>query len=348
MRSRITLVVGLLLCLCACSSKKSIEKPIRTANKCIVYCNFGSYTDEGKIYVTDDHIIHYVDYTSGEDVILCSKNNCAHKNSSICEAYIPEKADGIIQYNHKMYIICVDDDWQSSTILCRDYIGSEWNAVGTIPYCVTYVLGTEIDGKFYGSANKNNKSYEEMMEDIEENHGGLDLKPIIVEIDLEQGTCKELTDSEKEYSSCYLNTVSNQEVTFVYEIEDMDLIMAYDRGTMQVSSIASLDKNKVFIEGNKECYFYQHDGNLHVVRGQKDEILLSAKQYLVHRWNEGYLVWAKDNENAKEAYYQYDEESGELVPYRKAKTKPFLCLIDDYGILSEDDSAVNIVKYLGK
>lgn len=128
-------IIVILLCLwmCGCSSKDN-QLPTAHSHQIQIYkeSNHGFSDDAGYYYISNDGYLHFFDYESEENIIVCSRPNCPIEEDSEC--YLPNYV--YFTYNHQFYTIERDpkDDTHSKGILVKsDLDRGNRKTIGQIP-----------------------------------------------------------------------------------------------------------------------------------------------------------------------------------------------------------------------
>lgn len=152
---------------------------------------------DGIVYQRDS-LLHFADFSSGQNIILCNKPNCKHipydrvdNPDPYCEAALPFDSALTCSFIYQDVLYTFTTDAKTTTVYQRDADGSGWEKSMEIPYPF-----------FYGNIKaEQGKAYLIACEVItDEKTAAVEQYPFILEADLLDHTYTRLSDVKHYYN----------------------------------------------------------------------------------------------------------------------------------------------------
>jgi len=177
----------------------------------------GSIGKDGMVY-REDGLLHFVDFSSKEDVVLCNKPNCKHSAydsvsnpDPYCDATIP--SEGVYYYSfihdYTLYAMAV---MKNTVIYERDAGGSGWKKSMELPYPIRFTDKIIVeDNRLYMVADELKTDEDTLL---------IDTLPLVLEVNLKKKTYKELTEPLQDKGSVGMLTVSDGYLYYLHNYLD--------------------------------------------------------------------------------------------------------------------------------
>lgn len=320
----ILLLLSVLLTGCGKTTAGSVGESERFTVRSIV---FDCYSETGILYEKDG-ILCFVDYATGEDVVLCTKPNCVHVPYSAvnnpdpyCDAALPW--DDFIEtmiYGDRLYALVTNFD--STFVYEKGVSESEWKKLAEIPYSYYQtVKWIACNDRIYYVANQ-----------ITQQEGTLELKDAIflAYVDLTDGTYGSLTDINEDIG--IISILYVDEKNLYYEMgyklnvavpENEGQVYRMNLETRENESVFRVEENKRFAGMRGENLYYVENGDLRRVDAEgADESIYNIPEinFDVRAASSGFLLqyYLRDAEKFIDLYLDY--ESGEIKEMERPGT----------------------------
>lgn len=233
---------------------------------------------EGIVY-QQGSLLHFADFTSGQNVVLCNKPNCKHipyddstNPDPYCDAAFPK--DAVIYsfiYQRVLYVFAVD---AKTTVYERKVDESGWKKTMEIPYPLSCTKVEIVNGKVYMAANEVK---------VTKKTTSMEQSPFIMELNLKKHTYKKFNDAKFQLSESMLNIRADKNNLYYeydylnssYKKLSTDELMKLNTSdfTKKVYQI-NLSSNKkkcIFNNRNYKGYKYigMYHGYLYLYKGKK-------------------------------------------------------------------------------
>ncbi|MBD5533803.1 MAG: hypothetical protein HDQ98_16695 [Lachnospiraceae bacterium] len=319
------LLLSVLLTGCGKPTAGSARESERFTARSII---FDCYSESGILYEKDG-ILCFVDYATGEDVVLCTKPNCVHVPYSAvnnpdpyCDAALPW--DDIIEtmiYGDRLYAFVTNFD--STFVYEKGVSESEWKEFAEIPYSYYQtVKWIACNDQIYYVANQ-----------YERQEGTLELENAIflAYVDLTDGTYGSLTDIHEDIG--IISILYVDEKNLYYEMGyELDVAVPENEGqvyrmnleTRESEPVFQIEENKRFAGMRGENLYYVENGELCLADAEgADESIYNIPEtnFDVRAASSGFLLqyYLRDAEKFIDLYLDY--ESGEIKEMERPGTE---------------------------
>ena len=328
-------ILVLLLSGCDAVSKKS---EITKISDVVVMPHFSCYSEEGFL-CNNNEILSYLDYKTGKSVVLCNKPNCSHQPYSsgnpdpYCDAAIPfDTLYHVLLYGRTLYAMTTD--FFTTTIYQKEIMTDHWEKLLDIPY--GYCDGLKViasNQKLYYTAS--------LMEAIE-GRASLRSRPMLMEVDLEKGTCQILTDISGD--TPIINDISGQYLYYNVYGENFGESVSYrinlSDGTVEQLFILSDQKYYLGACGNNFYYMENHILYSSDNENPATRLYESDYEYLSGVVaEEGAYIIESDSMNNSTGYKYLDFITGDIIEISSlVEHETIFDVTDQYLIIWRDNS----------
>ena len=301
-------------------------------------------SDNGSIYY-DERILHYVDHETEEDVILCTKENCLHKNEN-CEASLLEGMMGCFLYEDKIYGFVTDFSNTYSTLYERELLDTEWSKVMEVPSMGLITVGYGYGEYYYFVVSRMTIEDEEMQERELEGNVSVPIKDVILAVNLHTSEYFFITPDFEEYDSCWINSCTNSNFTYTLYEQDTAEIYQYDFENHESTLIFDIGNisETVFISGDSDQYFYNEKGVLKGYWKREIHEISENGNYEVFYYGNNYYVEVGDSEGV--IWYCLNTRDDSFEKITTKKKEYLLCIVGQYAVRTSDFSAVLFEDYM--
>lgn len=314
--SCILLLLSVLLTGCGKTTAGSAGESERFTARSIV---FDCYSESGILYEKDG-ILCFVDYATGEDVVLCTKPNCVHAPYSAinnpdpyCDAALPwdERIETMI-YGDQLYAFVTNLD--STVVYEKGVSESEWKKLAEIPYSYYQAVKWIAYGnRIYYVANRFTRQ-----------EGTLSLEDAIflAYVDLADGAYGSLTDINEDIGIISILYVDEKYLYYEtgYELdvavpENEGQVYRMDLETLESEPIFQTEETKRFAGMHGEDLYYVENGDLHRMDAEGADACIYRglkTNFDVREASSGFLLQYYIRNEKKTIIVYFDYENGEI------------------------------------
>ncbi|MBD5533801.1 MAG: hypothetical protein HDQ98_16685 [Lachnospiraceae bacterium] len=335
------LLLSVLLTGCGKPTAGSARESERFTARSIV---LGCYSESGILYEKDG-ILCFVDYATGEDVVLCTKPNCAHIPYSAvnnpdpyCDAALPW--DAFIEtmiYGDKLYALVTNFD--STFVYEKGVSESEWKKLAEIPYSYYQtVKWIACNDQIYYVANQ-----------YERQEGTLELENAIflAYVDLTDGTYGSFTDFDEDIGTIIILYVDEKNLYYEMDYkldvavpEDKGWVYRMDLDTRESEPVFRVEENKRFAAMYGEDLYYFENGDLHRVDdGGTDTCIYRGTEIYpdAEIASSGIIVSYYDKDTGDYTIIYVDYESGMIQEIERPKSEgPIVDIVGENALVFGD------------
>lgn len=287
---------------------------------------FDCYSERGILY-DKDGILCFIDYATGEDVVLCTKPNCVHAPYSAvnnpepyCDAALPwDDMTETMIYGDRLYAFVTNFD--STAIYEKGVSESEWEKLTEVP-CGYYqaVNWIACGGRIYYVADQFTKQEDGLL--------ALEDFLFLAYVDLTDGTYGSLTDIDEEIGIISILYVDEKYLYYEtgYKLdaatpENQGQVYRMNLETLESESLFRVEENRRFAGMHGEDLYYVENGALYRTDAGGTDVCIYKgpdTSFDIREASSGFLLqyYFKDTETYIVVYLDY--ESGEIREMKRA------------------------------
>ena len=302
----------------------------------------GMYMDDAVIYV-DGGLVHYCDYETGVNTILCNNVACVHEPYSktanpnpVCMAALPYSCCYMAKYENNIYYITSSFEYTGTTdIYVEDGGSGGRKLLVSVPYEITSIGG-------HGAPMLDGVLYIKLRERIiNETTGMPELFVVLVAIDLKSGEYEVILPAKiyEEQKIPYMEVrdrylyycVDNynaekdkiERMLFRYDSETKESIKVMDEEAFVNYSFYGVHEDKVFVGERDGNVIYEYNQNVdkmvEILRTDDSEIARCVSLC-------GYLLYYTKDGKENDVWQYYNLTTGESGVFSRPDTEAFFII----------------------
>lgn len=343
----ILLLLSVLLTGCGKTTAGSGGESDRFTARSIV---FDCYSESGILYEKNG-ILWFVDYATGEDVVLCTKPNCVHAPYSAvnnpdpyCDAALPwdDRIETMI-YGDRLYAFVTNFD--STSVYEKGVSEGDWKKLAEVPYSYDHaVKWIACNDRIYYVADQ-----------ITRQEGTLLLEDSIflAYLDLTDGSFGSLTGPDEDIGTITILYVDGKNLYYetAYHLdvsapEDKGQVYRMNFETRESEPVFQMEENKRFAGMYGEDLYYLENGDLHRVDAEGTDACIykgPETNFDVRSASSGFLLqyYLRDAEKFIIIYLDY--ERGEIKEMERPGSEgPVVDIVGENALIFGD--AIQVIR----